>query len=224
MFIRRDRVRSSMPGSVQKIGTNDALYTTNPKIEGRTVPCPYYRKWNSMLQRCYSIKYQENQPTYKDCTVSKDWLYFSNFLAWMEERYKEYFLNIHDRYPTKEELHNADELGSLCLDKDILVLDNKIYSADTCCLCSKEVNSLLVDCEAARGKYAKGVFWDSFHKKFKASLNIRGHAKHLGYFDLEEEALLAYNKAKRTNILSIATQQPPKICEGLVRYAETFSG
>ena len=39
-----------------------------------------YILWHNMLRRCYSDKYHEKRPTYKDCTVCNRWLVFANFL------------------------------------------------------------------------------------------------------------------------------------------------
>ena len=79
---------------VHGVGINDADYAV---VEFETIGyadgkrkqklvwfCPYYRAWTSMLKRCYSIKSQERQPTYKGCSVTDEWLTFSNFKSWME--------------------------------------------------------------------------------------------------------------------------------------------
>ena len=39
-----------------------------------------YKLWSHMLERCYSDKYHETRPTYKNCTVCQRWLCFANFL------------------------------------------------------------------------------------------------------------------------------------------------
>ena len=102
------------------VGINDADYVvkkfeTIGYVDGKRKrklvwTCPYHRAWESMLKRCYSAKYQERQPTYKGCTVSDDWLTFSNFRAWMI----------------------AQDWEGKHLDKDLLFEGNKIYSTETC--------------------------------------------------------------------------------------------
>ena len=73
---------------VYGVGINDADYAVTKwettcvnGVQKRKLVwyCPYHRAWTSMLQRCYSLNYQERNPTYKGCSVSEEWLTFSNF-------------------------------------------------------------------------------------------------------------------------------------------------
>ena len=86
-----------------------------------------YKKWQSMLERCYSEKYHEKQPTYKKCSVCERWLSLSNFV----EDFK-----LIDGYDETKFLN-----GKLELDKDIKTNGaNKIYSLDNCVFISKTEN------------------------------------------------------------------------------------
>ena len=105
---------------VYGVGINDADYVvqkfetigyvSGKKKQKRVWRCPYYRVWTHMLERCYDVKRQERQPTYKDCSVSTEWLTFSVFKSWMEKQ----------------------DFEGKQLDKDLLIEGNKIYSAETC--------------------------------------------------------------------------------------------
>ena len=127
--------------------------------------CPFYQTWKSMLERCYSAKYQAKKPTYKGCTVCDEWLTFSNFKAWMETQ-------------TWEGNH---------LDKDLLVVGNKVYSPETCLFVSVQVNSFLN--WKSRNGLPNGVTWRDSHGKFRVTCSTLGKGvKHLGHFTTAEEA------------------------------------
>lgn len=66
------------------VGVNDASYAVNPLINGKQVMCWIYKKWKSMIHRCYDSKIQARQPAYIGCSVCEEWLTFSNFKLWME--------------------------------------------------------------------------------------------------------------------------------------------
>ena len=138
--------------------------------------CPYYLVWRNMLERCYSSRWQEKYPTYAGCTVSADWLMFSNFKNWME---KQNFEGNH-------------------LDKDILFEGNKIYSPDTCVFISPMVNTFVNDCRATRGKLLVGVSWHKGASKFQSRCSnpFTKKNEHLGYFVCEQQAHQAWAKRK----------------------------
>lgn len=47
------------------------------KENGKDTKC--YKTWYRMLERCYSDKWKNKYPTYKNVTVCKEWLNFQNF-------------------------------------------------------------------------------------------------------------------------------------------------
>lgn len=131
---------------VQGVGINDADYVVRTMINGKRVMCHFYKVWQGMLRRCYDTKYQDNQPTYVDCTVCEEWLTFSNFRKWMEQQ---------------------DWQGKY-LDKDLLVRSNKIYSPTTCVFVDRMTNNFIIDGGAARGEWPIGVTFIKQHGKFQA--------------------------------------------------------
>lgn len=144
-----------------------------------------YTIWNTMLQRCYSQKKQIKQPTYKGCSVCIEWLTYSNFKTWFDQNY----------------------VPDYQLDKDILTRGNKVYSPTNCRFVPRQINSLLIDRGAARGQYLQGVSWDKGAQKFKALCHIgTGTQKHIGVFELETEAFLAYKTFKENHIKQIANE------------------
>lgn len=103
--------------------------------------------WRNMLKRCYSEEYKDHEPTYKDCKVCEELLYFSNFYEWLH---------------SQENFDKWLNLKYSAIDKDILVKGNKIYSPETCCLVPNNVNVLFIKSDATRGNFPIGV---SFNKE-----------------------------------------------------------
>lgn len=109
-----------------------------------------YRKWMSMLQRCYDEKFHLRQPTYVDCEVCEAWKCFANF-----ERDYEELLNE----------NNFPRGIKLALDKDILFKKNKLYSKETCILVPKKLNSMFKS-DGSKNGLPIGVF---YYKKNKTN-------------------------------------------------------
>lgn len=168
-------------------GINDADYQVLPTINGKRVWCPYYRKWCSMLQRCYGESYHKRYPTYQDCTVCEEWLVFSNFKSWME----------------------TQEWEGYHLDKDFLFEGNKIYSPETCVFISRELNTFIIDCGNSRGEYPIGVYFNKVTNRFRSKCNNPFTKKfvHLGYYDTMEEAHQVWKKYKHQLALQYAELQ-----------------
>lgn len=166
------------------------------KINGKLTDA--YITWRGMLERCYSEKYQEQYPTYKNCILDERWYNFQIFAKWFEENYIE----------------------SFDLDKDILIKGNKIYSPENCCFVHKDINKLFTKCNNLRGKYPIGVTKKG--NKFQATLSINNKTTYLGCFDTIEEAFQTYKIAKEENIKKIANKykhQITKACyQALINY------
>lgn len=157
--------------------------------------CPFYQTWRNMLERCYSEKLQEKYPTYKGCSVDKEWLVFINFKSWMEKQ---------------------DYEGNQ-LDKDILLQGNKFYSPDTCVFVSCAVNMFVIDRGNDRGEWPIGVYWNKSKGKFRARVAINGKLKHLGLFTCPQEAHKAWLAAKLELAYTLAAEQTDsRVAEALI--------
>lgn len=185
-------------GLVHGVGVNDSTYKKSVVINGVRVRCPIYSAWAGVLQRCFDDKFKERNPTYKNCTVCKEWLLFSRFYNWaITQNYK----------------GNA-------IDKDILVPGNKKYSPESCCFVSQHVNNLLLDRASKRGKYPLGVYLQKQAGKYHARVKINGKTKNLGLFSTPEAASNAYKIAKREEIIRVANEQTnEKVKQALLRIA-----
>lgn len=179
---------------VYGIGVNDADYQVAKHVNGKQVTCPFYRKWHSMMTRCYSEKYQENCPTYIGCKVDQQWHRFSAFKAWMSNQ-------------DWREKH---------LDKDLLG-DGTLYSPETCVFVTQSVNKFMTDRSAARGPDPIGVF--NRNGRFRAYINVSSKRKHLGCFDTPEQAHIAWVACK-TEIANelIASTSDSRIIQGIANY------
>ena len=188
------------------VGVNDLGYRTHvyeyvTKDGGRRVRkpvfiCKYYTAWTSMLQRCYSNKYLESNPSYIGTSVCSEWLYATAFKKWMEQH---------------------DWQGK-CLDKDIIVPRSKLYSPETCAFVLKATNSFVTANDASRGGYHIGVNVCKRTGKYQASCKnpFAGKGEHLGYFSTPEEAHEAWRKRKHDLAqLVAATESDMRVVEAL---------
>lgn len=152
-----------------------------------------YKYWERMLERCYSMRFHENNPTYESCSVCEEWHNFQNFAKWFEENY----------YECNGEI--------MQLDKDILCKGNKVYSPDTCVFVPKRINTLFIKCDKVRGDYPVGVNYYKKYDNFIARCNTLEKRVNLGYFDTPEEAFYIYREFKEKYIKKVADEYKDKI-------------
>ena len=172
----------------------EGKYITN--INGKQTK--QYMCWYSMIKRCYNLKIKEKHPTYKGCTVCEEWPNFPNFAKWYDENY----------YEINEE--------RMCLDKDILIKGNKIYSPETCVFVPQYINTLFVKNDSDRGVYPIGVLYDKRKgriKRFRATL-LR---KSIGLYFTPQEAFEVYKKHKELLIKETAEKYKEYIPEKLYK-------
>ena len=183
------------------IGVNDAPYIVSSRIDKKNKLCPYYQAWTSMLKRCYDSKLHLKSPTYIGCSVTKEWLVFSNFRLWMESQ---------DWYGME-------------LDKDIKIVGNKFYSPETCLFVSRKINSLITGLNLASGKYPAGVCFDKCANVFISRCYHNGKIKHLGLFSTPKAARESYATYKRQIILEVANlPENSHIRSYLINHAESL--
>lgn len=168
------------------VGINDADYITQPIINGKKLVCPIYRKWHSMLARCYSNSVLSIRPTYEGCTVCSEWFVFSRFSKWYEENYIEGF----------------------DLDKDIKIKGNKIYSPDACLFVPVAINALFTGIAMGKDRKKVGAKKNSKNDGYQANISIDGKNNHLGYFNTPEQASVAYVIGKNKEIMRKCDQYP----------------
>lgn len=184
--------------SIRGVGINDADYMTSAIINGKSIQCHFYVRWKRMIDRCYSIRYQESRPTYIGCSVCSEWLLFSSFKLWM----------IKQDWQGKQ------------LDKDIIKYGNKVYSPDTCVFVSLSLNSL-IKTDQRRMLYPQGVTRSKSKEEFIARVRRNGKNVTLGRFSSASEAIESYKNAKRSIIFMVAEKQTDiRIRDGLLLHAK----
>ena len=150
-----------------------------------------YNTWYTMLERCYDEKLHKKRPTYKDCTVCEEWLNFQNFAKWYYDNYYEI------------------EGEQMCLDKDILIKHNKIYSPDTCIFVPHKINTLFTKSDKSRGESVIGT---SLYKngKYIVQCNLlnpetgKSKSEYLGLYETQEKGFKVYKYYKERNIKEVA--------------------
>ena len=192
--ISEPRKTINLKPTVYGVGINDSAYKSSIRVNGKYTECPAYRIWRNMLQRCYSTKFHENNPTYTRCTVSKEWLSLSAFRAWM----------------SKQDYHHKH------IDKDLLHKGNTMYSPSNCLFVPPEINNLLTDNRAIRGEYPQGV-----HKKYRkyiAEIRTNGKKRYIGSYNTIKDAERAYNKRKSEHIKDISKLQQEPLRSALMQF------
>ena len=181
-------MKNENPKTVLSIGVTGNKYPAN--INGKN--SKEYRTWKHMLERCYDNDLKNKYSTYKQVTCCDEWLYYPNFYEWLHKQKNfEKWLNGY----------------KWCLDKDILVKGNKLYSPNTCCLVPQNVNNLFVNQNTIRGNLPIGVC--KHKEKFQSWCRnlITGKKCFLGTYNTPEEAFQAYKQAKESYIKQVAQEE-----------------
>ena len=169
-----------------------------------------YKVWRDMIKRCYDPYSLNKKMTYIDCYVCEEWHCFQNFAQWWEEN-----------------VYNCNN-ERMCLDKDILVKGNKVYSPETCIIVPERINILFIKCNKSRGKYPIGVS-EYYNKKTNykglvVKCNTLEKKEHLGYFPLNRpfQAFTCYKQFKENYIKQVADEYeeliPKELYEALYKY------
>lgn len=166
------KIFKNKSGILYGIAINDVDFSVRIYKDGKTRTHPAYSVWVGMLNRCYGDQIKNKTTSYQGCYVCEEWLVFSNFLSWWKQ----------------------NVIKGFCMDKDILFIDNKVYSPDTVIFVPHNINTFVVANNKKRGEYPVGVNFDKNAGKFRSSCrdNISGKLKYLGLYSTQEEAYVAW--------------------------------
>jgi hypothetical protein len=173
-----------------------------------------YKCWSDMIKRCYKDYNNGRDETYRSCSVSEDWLIYSNFDKWYNENY----------YKLEDK--------TMCLDKDILIKGNKTYGKESCIFVPKDINSMFTKGGKRRGGLPIGVQKRNQHiNEFRAEIATGNKADGsrsrlvLCGFNNPEEAFYAYKQAKESYIKQVADEYkskyptfPQKLYDAMYKY------
>lgn len=163
--------------------------------------CPFYSKWEHMLERCYGKTYHDTNPSYIGCSVDQAWHTFSVFKRWMET----------------QDWHGKE------LDKDLIDRGNRVYSPDKCIFISPELNKFMTASDASRGLMPMGVgIKRSTGKLYARCCNpFTGTQEKIGSFICEIEAHARWQSRKHEHALVLASmEKDERIASALrTRYA-----
>lgn len=148
-----------------------------------------YRTFTKMIERCYSESDGANNKTYQDVIVCEEWCNFQIFAKWFDNNYVE----------------------GWCLDKDVLVKDNRLYSPKTCCFVPMEINMLFIRHTKSRTIHPPGVTKNG--KKFTATITMYSKHKYIGIYNTPEEAFKAYKKVKESYVKEVAEKWKDQVSE-----------
>ena len=113
----------------------------------------------------------------------------------------------------------------MCLDKDILIKGNKVYSPETCVFVPTAINNLFVKKQRSRGDYPIGV--RKLKQRYSAYLGIKGKTKTIGVYDTVEDAFFSYKSAKEVYIRQVADEYkniiPTKLYTAMINYEVDIS-
>ncbi|EJB2979379.1 hypothetical protein ABXH80_004104 [Salmonella enterica] len=187
-----------MVGKVFGVGLNDVAPISE---NGRHFES--YTAWKNMLKRCYDLRWQEKNPTYKGCSVCDAWLVFSSFKKWFD----------------------INGVTGWQIDKDLLTTGNKIYSPDRCVFVPKSLNTFLTAHGAHRGAYPIGAHYHKDKRKFMAQISVDGVREQIGAYDSPREAHLAWFNRKielAYEYKELCDSIDPRLFEGVLRKIQSM--
>lgn len=171
-----------------------------PTIDG--VKTQAYIAWCNMLERCFGKGSTFNKRGYTSM-IDEEWYNFQNFAEW-------YYSHI---YTFNDE--------KMCLDKDLLIKGNTLYSPSTCCIVPNSINTLLLGSDSVRGKYPIGVSYREGHGYY-ARCNVDNKCIQIGVYSSPDKAFQAYKQFKEQHIKDKATSMkdvlPTNVYDALMRY------
>ncbi|AUR92851.1 hypothetical protein NVP1178O_06 [Vibrio phage 1.178.O._10N.286.45.E12] len=201
--IRSGSVKDLMKPSVCGVGFIGGV-TFKSKINGKHTKA--YSSWRHIIKRCYGFCSDNAKIAYEGCNVSDEWLNFQNFADW---------------YYTYE----TEDSKKYDVDKDIAFPGNKTYSKETCLLVESSINRFVLDSRKTRGEHMIGCSLSKGNGKFSSYCNnpFTGKCEHIGYFEREIDAHMAWRSVKVAHAIALAELQNDKrVRDAILLWAQSL--
>lgn len=161
--------------------------------------CPVYSRWANMIKRCYGSP--DRNKSYDDCSVRGDWHSLQEFGAWV----------------TAQPLWGVERCD---VDKDLLIMGNRVYSPDACLLVPARINYLLTRPSISKGLpvgvTSKGGLYEAKCREQDSKY------RSLGAFSCPKDAFNVYRQHKLSVIRSVADEYrsriDPRLYDALMSY------
>lgn len=177
---------------VQGVGISEkGLYSKTITINGKSRATKEYALWSGLINRCYSEKSLEKNPTYRGCYVSENFKNFQWFAKWCNQQVGFGLENYH-------------------IDKDLLSPQTKMYSEHTCIFLPREINLLIQNTQTYKTNPV-GVFFRNKDSKYVATVYHNGKHTYSDGFEIQEEAVQYYKIQKEKVIKEVAEKYKGKI-------------
>lgn len=161
--------------------------------------------WRQMKHRANAWTYDDRFKSYYGCSYSEEWEEYNNFRDW-------YLSHMYNTYGE-----------GLCLDKDLLIKGNRVYSPSTCCLIPHRINTSISTRRKGKNGLPPGVTRNPYnYNQYLVSVSFDGISIR-GKFDNKEDAFKFYKDQKEKNIKALAKYYidilPEYIYDALLRYS-----
>lgn len=154
--------------------SNDVEFYTSYKNNGVKITHPAYSTWLHIIKKCRTINGKFN-----NCEIHKDWLSLKLFSIDFKSMYRDGF----------------------CINKDLILCSNKIYSKDTCVFIPKSIHSWIYTKNKGGKCSLLGVTYD--RGVFIATIKCGEKNKKIGRFKHPIDAHKAWQKHKKQQAIEL---------------------
>lgn len=146
-----------------------------------------HRLWNDIKRRCYdpSVNAYKSYGA-KGVVVCDEWQEFAPFYEW----YKDHYYSVGNE--------------RMCVDKDIMEVDNKVYGPDKCIIVPIKINNMLVGLNDGDKELPTGV--RHMGSRYSVSISTptgKARTKYFGSYDTVEKASRVYKLCKTVEYLKL---------------------